>query len=145
MKRLLLILFSAVFVLSCSSCGIFNDKADKEDIIELVVENRETLIECIESGDYSELDRFKYRKILEIDVNETSVDFYCGGSGFGPSTSYCGFFYSAEGSMRDVWCAPLFSALTPEGDGYIWREHGGDNSYYVQPICDNFFYYESYY
>jgi hypothetical protein len=83
---------------------------------------------------------------IYIDDNKKYIEFSCGGSGFGPSTSYSGFYYSANGeqnSLNSYFLLCTENDLIPEGNGWIYKQKGGDNSYYTEKISANFFYYEA--
>ena len=81
---------------------------------------------------------------MDIDADDTVVDFSCGGAGIGSSTSYVGFYYTLDNDMTAVWCAPSFaSLLMASGNGFEWHEPNGDNRYYTEHICGNFYYYEA--
>lgn len=146
-------MITVIIVLSLSGCAsmffliltaIGDDRADKDEIIDFVTLNEESLREAIENDDYYEFENQGF--IKEIDADETVVDFYCGGAGMGPATAYVGFYYSQDNDMTAIWCAPPpNSILDSLGKGYEWMEPNGDNQYYVEQICDNFFYYEAYY
>ena len=128
------------FMLFLAATG--NDSTNKSDVFEFVCEKEETLLKAIENGDYSAFEDKGF--IKNIDPNNKVVDFSCGGAGFGSATSYIGFYYTADKDMTAVWCAP-FSAnsLVPSGDGFEWQEPNGDNRYYTEHICGNFYYYEA--
>lgn len=119
-----------------------DDRANKDEVIKFVCENETELLEAVESGDFS---AFEDQGIIkEIDTNDTVVDFYCGGAGMGAGTIYVGFYYTADDDMNALWCAPPSgSSLTATGDGYEWQEPNGDNRYYTEHICGNFYYYEA--
>lgn len=121
-----------------------DDRVSKEEILSFVRENEEALLEAVESGDYSD---FENRGFIQgIDEGGTAVDFYCGGVGIAPSSTYVGFFYTEENDPAAIWCAPgSADMLTPSGNGLSWRETNGDNRYYTEHICGNFYYYESSY
>ncbi len=134
------ILGSAAFLV----CVITNedDRADKAVVFEFVRENEEELLAAIESGDFSLYENQGF--IKNIDADETIVDFSCGGAGVGSETFYTGFYYNSENDLAAAWCAPPSAdALTPSGNGYIWYEDPGDNEYYVEKICEYFYYYEA--
>lgn len=119
-----------------------NDLADKEDIFRQVRQNQSLLEECVETGDYEAA--LQLRVIKEVDPGEHCVDFYCGGAGIAPSSTYCGFFYSREDDLYAIWCAPpTGQTLTADGDGWRWEQPGGDNRYYVEHICGHFYYYQA--
>ena len=72
------------------------------------------------------------------------MEFYCGGSGLVPSSSYYGFYYSPDDLPLAV-DVTLTENLGPEGDGFGWGEPDGDNRYYTERIMKNWYYYESHY
>lgn len=119
-----------------------DDSADKDEVFDFVSENEKELLKAIEIGDYSAFENQGF--IQDIDADETVVDFSCGGAGVGSGTSYVGFYYTPENDMAAVWCAPSSArALSPSGNGYMWQESRGDNRYYTEHICGNFYYYEA--
>lgn len=158
LKRLLCLLLTGTLLFSLSACvgvkdlwgGAFflfliaasDDRADKENIAAFVETHQDELLTCIQTHDYSALE--KYKMIKSIDVGNGAVEFSCGGAGVGSGTAYCGFYYTAENDMTAVWCAPSSAdALTPCGNGFVWHETHGDNRYYTENICEYFFYYEA--
>lgn len=155
LKRGLALILAVIMMFSLSGCsdildGAFlifllatlDDRADKDVVFKFVCENEEELLKAIEAGDFSTYENKGF--IKEIDADETAVDFSCGGAGMGSGTSYVGFYYTPENDMTAVWCAPSSaSALTPSGNGFEWQESNGDNRYYTEHICGNFYYYEA--
>lgn len=155
LKKGLALLLAVIMVFSLSGCsdilgGAFflfrvatgDDSADKDEVFDFVSENEEELLKAIETKDFSAFENQGF--IKGIDPDETVVDFSCGGAGVGSGTSYVGFYYTSENDMAAVWCAPSsVSALTPSGNGYEWQEPNGDNRYYTEYICGNFYYYEA--
>ena len=155
LKKGLALLLAVVMVFSLSGCselvcGAFflflvatgDDRADKDEVVDFVIENEEELLKAIEAGDFSAFENQGF--IKDIDPDETVVDFSCGGAGVGSGTSYVGFYYTSENDMAAVWCAPSSaSALKPFGSGYEWQEPNGDDRYYTEHICGNFYYYEA--
>ncbi len=119
-----------------------DDSADKDEVFEFVSENEENLLKAIEDGDFSAFENQGF--IKDIDAGKTVVDFSCGGAGVGSGTAYVGFYYTPENDMAAVWCAPsTASLLSPSGNGFAWQEPNGDNRYYTENICGNFYYYEA--
>jgi hypothetical protein len=119
-----------------------DDSADKADVFEFVCDNEDELLKAIENEDFSAFENQGF--IKDIDVNNRVVDFSCGGAGLGSATSYVGFYYTPDNNMTAVWCAPANSSLlTPYRKGFKWQEPNGDNRYYVEHICGNFYYYEA--
>ena len=154
-KKCTALLLAVIMVFSLSGCsdilgGAFflfliatgDDRADKDDVFDFVCENEAELLKAIETGDFSAFENQKF--ITDIDSDVTVVDFSCGGAGIGSGTAYVGFYYTSENDMTAVWCAPSSAgALTPSGNGYEWQEPNGDNRYYTEHICGNFYYYEA--
>lgn len=142
MKKTVMILAAAILLLAVLAGAPLDGRADKESIFRLVTEKQQVLLDCIEKNDFSQL-RWSL-SIREIDVNDDHVDFGCGASGFGSETAYRGFFYVQNDDLHAVWCAPpRDQILSADGDGYMWTEAEGDNTYYVEKICDHFYYYEA--
>lgn len=139
MKRTVLLLLTVCLLLT--GCISLDDRAEKGKILRLVKENRELLQQCIEQENFDSLRFFSI--VQEIHTYSDHIDFYCGGAGFGPATAYCGFFYTETENMSAIWCAPGVDFLTPSGDGYLWEEENGDNRYYVERICEHYYYYEA--
>ena len=155
-KKVLSLLVAVAMMVSLTGCvdetigGILflflvattDDSADKDEVFDFVSENEEELLKAIESGDFSGFENQGF--IKDIDADEKVVDFSCGGAGVGSGTAYVGFYYTAENDMAAVWCAPpSASSLTPSGNGFVWQERNGDNRYYTEHICGNFYYYEA--
>lgn len=149
LKKGLILLVALCVMLSMSGCShLFfmlliasgDDRASQDEILSFVRENEQELLSAVESGDFSAYQNKGF--IQDISAEETVVDFSCGGAGMGSATSYVGFYYTSENDMAAVWCAPYSAdALTPCGDGFEWQS--GDNRYYTEHICGNFYYYEA--
>jgi hypothetical protein len=123
----------------------WGDHADRDMIFTYVRAHEGLLLESIEKGDFSSVE--KDSPIRKIRVRNDCVEFACGGDGFGPETSYWGFYYSEKDDMTVLWCAhPADQRLERSGDGYLWKEvwydPKGDDTYYTEWICGHFFYYE---
>ena len=148
MKKVLLVsgtTILVVIVIFTVITNFFDDSLSKREIFTLVNKNHELINECIESGDFSKIEELKGVKSVysENDV----LDVYCGGSGFGPSTNYYGFYYSPSNEPLKVWCGHVVGdeRFLPEGKGYSIKNQNDDNWYYTEKIRDNFFYYESHF
>lgn len=154
-KKILSLLLVIIMLFSLSGCsdilgGAFflflvatgDDRAEKDDILVFVRENEKELLTAIENGDFSAFENTGF--IKDIDADDTSVDFSCGGYGVGSGTFDVGFFYTPNNDMTAVWCAPSSpNLLIPSGNGFEWQEPNGDNRYYAEHICGNFYYYEA--
>ena len=137
---LVVLIVFALFV--CYLVNLFDDSLSKREIFTLVNKNHELINECIESGDFSNIEELK--GVKSVTVENDVLDVYCGGSGLGPSTNYYGFYYSPSNEPLKVWCghASDDKRLLPEGDGYSIKNQNDDNWYYTEKIRDNYFYYE---
>ncbi len=156
LKKVLCLLLSVIMLFSLSGCseilgGAFflfliatgDDRADKDKVFEFVCENEEALLKAIEDDDFSAYENKGFIKDID-NTDEDVVDFSCGGFGVGSGTSYVGFYYTPNNDMYAVWCAPSGPGrLKPAGNGFEWRELNGDNRYYTEHICGNFYYYEA--
>ena len=119
-----------------------DDSADKDEVFAFVQENEAALLKAIEDKDFSDYENKGFIKKIDSDIHV--VDFSCGGAGVGSGTSYVGFYFTPDNDMTAVWCAPFSSSeLTPYRKGFQWQEPDGDNRYYVEHICGNFYYYEA--
>lgn len=155
LKKGLSLLLAVIMLFSLSGCadilgGAFflflvatgDDRADKDDIFEFVFDNEEELLNAIENNDLSAFEN--HGLIKDINAEDAVIDFYCGGVGVGSGTSYVGFYYTPDNDMTAVWCAPSSAdMLIPCGNGFEWRKENGDNRYYTEHICGNFYYYEA--
>ena len=86
--------------------------------------------------------------IQEIDTVDGVIDFYCGGAGMGPSTSYYGFYYTADNSPAAIFAGTSFgdpAILREDGNGFSMQEEVGDNHYYTEKILDGFYSYEAHF
>ena len=147
-------LISLLTTLACvlSGCAAIHhnvsiqDALSKDQIFSLVQDHHDFLLQCIADNDP---DRAKdVTGIQDIHVEkDTYVEFYCGGSGLVPSSSYYGFYYSPDDLPLAV-DVTVTENLRPEGNGFGWKQSGGwdgDNWYYTERIMENWYYYESHY
>ena len=148
MKRAVIFVLVIMLCLSFAGC---NDELSKEDVFSLVNDNKDTILQDVSEGDFS--DCKKIAEIKEITKYDNFVEFYCGGKGMGGETSYCGFYYFANDDLQAVLdeLAQLIGGadtdveFTVDCNGYIWRAAEGDNSLYVEKIDNNlYYYYQSY-
>lgn len=155
MKKILCLCLAVILTFSLTGCaelfgGAYllylvvtgDNRTDKDEIFTFVSENEDALLTAISNNDFSGFENQGF--IKEIDADDTVVEFSCGGAGIGSETSYVGFYYTPNNDMAAVWGAPASAELlTPSGDGFVWQEQHGDNRYYTEHICGNFYYYEA--
>ena len=106
--------------------------------------NKENIIEAVQNNDFEQIK--KISGIQNVYVGDDYIDFSCGGSGMGSSTHYYGFFYSIDDNLT-AWNSGAYSEeeLVKNGNGFLWKEKYGDNTYYVERIGEHFFYYEAHF
>jgi hypothetical protein len=71
----------------------------------------------------------------------------------GGQTTYAGFYYfygSDIDKAKELLSSFVYGVSNPsifaqEGDGYVWRQDGGEDVIYFQHIIDNYYYYEQIY
>ena len=111
----------------------------KEAVFRTVTKNLELLLADIDANTFDH--SRKLHLVDKVRVSPHFIEYSCGGYGFGPATSYYGFYYSPSDAMDLIWCAG--TPLNKDGDGYSFEEKDGDNRYYTEHIADHFYYYEA--
>ena len=139
--RKFLILLAVLMVFSLAGCG-GRDSA-KAEVFELVEENCSTIEEACVQLDIEALEQIE--GITKVDVKDGYVLVYCTGGGIAPSSQEHGFYYAPDGLPVAVFdgqilCDP--ADLTPDGDGYVYRD-SGYNRFYTECITGNLFYYSA--
>ena len=69
-----------------------------------------------------------------------TVEFLTKGSGLGPATTYEGFYYSENNFPIGFQGVEL--DFVQDGDGWIWRETGGDNCEQTERITEHWFWFK---
>lgn len=105
MKKYLLLILSILLTALCG-CGLLDDEVSRETIFAYVAENRESLETLMESElqDGRVLENAFIRDVLGRNTivksvyryNDNILEFYCGGTGLSVSSTYSGFYYSAD-------------------------------------------------
>lgn len=152
--QIVFIIVSAVyFVVGCTNLK----KDDKKDIIDYVNENKEDIVlsceEVLEKrASEDDIDKV-FEDIIDLEIisdievltkGETVV-FEGGAEGILTSTFTWGFFYSADDTVKHVvgWVSVNGEPETNEEET-SWRwTSDGDDYYYVEKICDKFYYYNA--
>lgn len=138
-KILLLLVICPLFLIS----GCVALQGNKQQIVSAYQENKVAFANAIQRSDYSEVELIDV--IEAIYVANDYVDFQGKGWGLGSSTHYYGIFYSPDGDLCAVDVAGPREELIESGAGYQYQEINGDNRYYVEPLGNNFFYYEAHF
>ena len=141
MKRIALICLLILICFALSSCA---DNLSKKQIFALVRENHAFLQQCIDESDPARAVTVKGIQDTYVNNKEGYVEFYCGGAGLVPSSSYYGFYYSPADIPLAVDVTETDN-LTPKDNGWGWKEPDGDNIYYTERIMDCWYYYESHF
>ena len=73
-----------------------SDNLSKQQIFTLVQDNHEYLQECVDAKDYEKAEEISGIKSVHSSSwsEDSYVEFYCGGAGIVPSSSYYGFYFS---------------------------------------------------
>ena len=114
----------------------------KRDIFQIVNDNKEILLNDIANNDFTNSLKIKGIKSIDADNDFGIIDFYCGGWGIVPSSSYFGFYYTADDKPKPTSLTPG-DALHRKGNGYESKYRS--NRYYTERIIENFYYYEAHY
>ena len=139
--RKFLIPLAVLMVFSLAGCG-GRDSA-KAEIFELVEENCSTIEEACVQLDIEALEQIE--GITKVDVKDGYVLVYCTGGGIAPSSQEHGFYYAPDGLPVAVFDGQILcdtAGLTPDGDGYVYRD-SGYNRFYTECITGNLFYYSA--
>lgn len=140
-KRILILLLLACSFFLMHGCS--SPQANREQLISVYQKNEDIFIDAVRCGDYSTVELLSIVKTVY--VAKDYVDFQGKGYGLGSSTHYYGIFYSPDGDLCAVDIAGPREELTESGAGYQYQENNGDNRYYVEPLGNNFFYYEAHF
>ena len=142
-KRTLFIL-GAILVLLLAACS--RDLTDKSRIISLFRKNESTFLSAVETGDFSAVSRLRGIREISTRGDEGEIEFFCGGRGLVPASSYYGILYIPDAEDRELsqvfGDSPEWSA---EGEGCRYRQTDGDNEFYYEPLGHGFFYYEEHF
>ena len=126
------------------------DNLSKDQIFSLVENNHELLQECVDARDYKRAEQIAGIQSARAGrlTESAYVEFYCGGYGLVPSSSYYGFYYSPKDIPLAIDVTQTKN-LRSEGNGFAWHENweraGADNSYYTERIMERWYYYESHF
>ena len=142
-KRTLFIL-GAILVLLLAACS--RNLTDKSRIISLFQKNESTFLSAVETGDFSAVSRLRGIREISTRGDEGEIEFFCGGRGLVPASSYYGILYipgAEDAELSQVFGdSPEWSA---EGEGCRYRQTDGDNEFYYEPLGHGFFYYEEHF
>ena len=143
--RTLSFVLSILLLFSLTGCSW--NLTSKKKIIKLYRRNESTFIAAVGSGDLTSVK--KLRGIREISTRgegeDAEIEFYCGGTGLVPSSSYYGILYIEKADTVFLQLIDSSSEWFADGDGYRYKQADGDNDFYYEPLGNGFFYYEEHY
>ncbi len=118
---------------------------DRDEIVAVYHENGEAFLNAAETGSFQDLESIY--GVSEVIVDDRYIDIEFGGSGFGSSTNYYGIFYSETDQLNAFQLGPSpMIELVPKDGGFSFTDsyHGG-NGFYVEPLGNHYFYYETHF
>ncbi len=139
--KILSFLLALLMFVSLESCS--GELNSREEVVALYQKNETAFLEAARTGDFAALG--KIPGVQEVNLSDDHTDIYCGGTGFASATGYYGIFYSETDNLTAIWCAGPKEELVADGNGYRYKEPGGDNQYYVEPLGNHYFYYEAHF
>ena len=141
MKKYTILLALCVAIFLLTACDGLNSR---DAVVDMFRRNEERFLAAADQRDFVALEHLP--GVQEVRVYKDRVEFDCGGAGFGSSTHYYGIFFSeADDLMAAGISCGSADRLRPDGAGYRYRQNGGDNEYYVEPLGNHYFYYEAHY
>lgn len=143
MQKILKTIIVIFLILFCSGC-LLRDNLEKENIFEVVQENKKVILQDIKNNNYKQTLKINGIKEINPKTEDGYIEFYCGGVGIGSNTGYYGFYYSTSNEVNGLWFIDE-KELIFNGIGYLYKEKDGDNTYYTEKITDNFYYYEGHF
>lgn len=144
MKRITLLACAVILILLLTACS--GELTDRNRIIRVYRKNEAAFIKAASEGKFKDLEQID--GVQEVSVRRSGdyyeVDIYCGGSGFGSSTSYYGILYS-EDFYPESNFIEYPNEWFIEGNGFRYKQADGDNSKYYESLGNNYYYYEEHY
>ena len=136
-KRLLIMIVILILLLGM----IFRERLIQTYVV-MVREHLETYAENLLDSDDRQSDRYGFWKVRSYPEDQM-VEFHTGGFGLAPSSTYKGFYYSADNVHKVFSVADKsLSTMDVAGDHATWTD-GTDNHGTSIRITDNWFWYEA--
>ena len=134
-----LVIMIVVFILLL--CVIFADRLIQSYVV-VAKEHLQTYAEQLLESDERQSTRYGLWKVSSY-PEEQMVEFHTGGFGLAPSSTYKGFYYSAD-NVHKVFSVADKSLATMDVDGNLasWSD-GTDNHGTSMRITDHWFWYEA--
>ena len=136
-KRLLIMIVILILLLGM----IFRERLIQTYVV-MVREHLETYAENLLDSDDRQSDRYGFWKVRSYPEDQM-VEFHTGGFGLAPSSTYKGFYYSADNVHKVFSVADKsLATMDVDGDHATWTD-GTDNHGTSIRIIDNWFWYEA--
>ena len=136
-KRLLIMIVFLILLLGM----IFRERLI-QSYVGMVREHLETYAENLLDSDDRQSDRYGFWKVRSYPEDQM-VEFHTGGFGLAPSSTYKGFYYSADNVHKVFSVADKsLATMDVDGDHATWTD-GTDNHGTSIRIIDNWFWYEA--
>ena len=136
-KRLLIMIVILILLLGM----IFRERLIQTYVV-MVREHLETYAENLLDSDDRQSDRYGFWKVRSYPEDQM-VEFHTGGFGLAPSSTYKGFYYSADNVHKMFSVADKsLTTMDIEGNHATWTD-GTDNHGTSMRISDNWFWYEA--
>ena len=135
------IILALLLLFALAGCG--GEEAAKGEIFDLVGQNYDAIVDACIRMDPEALERID--GVTEVYVTDGYILAYCTGAGIAPSSQYYGFYYAPDSQPVAVFDGQILcdtEDLTPEGDGFVYRD-SGYNRFYTEHIMGNLYYYSA--
>lgn len=142
MKKALSLLLAAALLLCLAGCG--GGLRSKKKIVALYQKNEKTFLAAVETGDYAAVRELRGVEDVFVRDGGREIQFWCGGFGLVPGTSYWGILWLKDAEVFAELAATSVE-WSAEGVGWRYRQSGGDNDFYYEPLGNGFFYYIEHY
>ena len=136
-KRLLIMIVILILLLGM----IFRERLIQTYVV-MVREHLVTYAENLLDSDDRQSDRYGFWKVRSYPEDQM-VEFHTGGFGLAPSSTYKGFYYSADNVHKVFSVADKsLSTLDVAGDHATWTDRTDNHGTSIR-ITDNWFWYEA--
>lgn len=147
MRKRWIAAFGCLLVLLCLLSPPVRQRIAKRKVMETFYLYREEYVQAAEpilAGDLiPEMELPGVRRLCrhrsEKDKTVWVADFSVDGWGIAPSSIYWGVYTTTDGEFTGFQGTDV--TLTEDGNGWYWRQPGGDNAYYTEEIADGWYFY----
>ena len=131
--------------LSCISDSAHDNLTDRDEIVAMYHDNETAFLKAAETNSFDDL--LSIYGVSHVYVHDNGiVEISCGGKGMGSNTHYYGIYYSETDAMHAPNWGDLDPAtLTPQGEGFFFKDSYGDDTFFIEPLGNHYYYYEEHY